>query len=154
MSDQQISLLEAIEARIDSEGFDSLTSYERQAFAVSWLFIEAFKGGLHQFFFNEAGRLADDAVRGLEMVGADRHADILQRAIALFPDGRIPHDLVKRRGLLTSLPDEIQWDRMDTLTKEFFQMAADHDVDALLRDYVFGHMNLFPSYHRNSSQSR
>src|SRR5438552_14195502 len=86
--------------RIESHGFESLTLSERASFGLTWLYRETYNGGLHQFFFNDAGKLASDALRGLEMVGAPITADILRRAMSVFPNGIVPPEQDDRREYL------------------------------------------------------
>ena len=86
--------------RIESHGFESLTLSERAFCGLMWLYLETNNGGLHQFFFNDAGKLAPDALRGLEMVGAPTTASILRRAMSVFPDSIVPADQTQRREFL------------------------------------------------------
>ena len=77
------------------------------------------------------------------MVGASKTADILRRAMSIFPDGRVPTDILERRELLCNLPDELQWDRLGELTTEFFQSSE--PVADLLDAYVQKHPEEFPT---------
>ena len=51
-------LIDRLYDRIKSGGLDSLNPEERAAFGMTWLFLETNNGGLSQFFFNDAGKLA------------------------------------------------------------------------------------------------
>lgn len=137
------SRMDRFYARIESHGFESLTLSERASFGLTWLYIETNNGGLHQFFFNDSGKLASDALRGLEMVGAPKTADILRRAMGIFPDSRVPADILERRELLCDLPEELQWDRLGELTTEFFQ--SPEQVADLLDACVQKHPEEFPT---------
>lgn len=137
------SRLDRFYERIESQGFESLTLSERASFGLTWLYMETNNGGLHQFFFNDAGKLAPDALRGLEMVGAPKTADILRRAMSIFPDSRVPVDILERRELLCGLPEELQWDCLGELTTEFFQSSE--PVAELLDAYVQKHPEEFPT---------
>jgi hypothetical protein len=135
--------IDLLYARIESDGIDALTQPERRLFALYWLYVETNNGGLHQFFFNDSGKFARDALEGLEMFGAAKTADILRRAIALFPQSQVPVDQLERRSVLCGLPDEIQWDRMGKLSDEFYQDKE--DVAQLTKSYMAAHPNLFPA---------
>ena len=69
-------------------------------------------GGFHQFFFNDAGKLAGDALRGLEFLGAEVTAGILRRAMAIFPGSVVPAGQKERREYmcdsLTDKQEELQ----------------------------------------------
>lgn len=129
--------------RIETHGFESLTLSERASFGLTWLYMETNNGGLHQFFFNDAGKLAPDALRGLEMVGAPATASILRRAMSVFPDGVVPPDQEQRRAFMCDSLTEDQEDLLSDLTTEFFQSRE--PVAELLDTYVQKHPEEFPT---------
>ena len=129
--------------RIESHGFASLTLSEQVSFALSWLFMETNNGGLHQFFFNDAGKLSAHALRGLEMVGAPATASILRRAMSVFPGGVVPEDQAQRREFLCESLRPEQERLLDELTTEFFQSRE--PVAELLDAYVAQHPQEFPT---------
>ena len=135
--------IDRLNERIESHGFESLTLSERASFGLTWLFMETNNGGLHQFFFNDAGKLAPDALRGLEMVGAPATASILRRAMCVFPDGVVPAEQAVRREFLCDAltPEEEQL--LSDLTTEFFQSRE--PVADLLTAYVEQHPQEFPT---------
>src|SRR5690242_16503188 len=109
MSAQRKSSLELLHEKIDASGIDSLTPSERWFYAISWFFLETNGNALHGYFFNHAGAHCREALEGLQRVGALRTADILRRAIAVFPAGDVPADHGRRQIVLCDLPDEVQW---------------------------------------------
>lgn len=135
--------MDRINERIESHGFESLTLSERASFGLTWLYMETYNGGLHQFFFNDAGKLALDALRGLEMIGAPMTASILQRAISMFPDGVVPSEQELRRSFLCHVLTEEQENALSDLTTEFFQSSE--PVSELLDTYILQHPGEFPT---------
>ena len=135
--------VERLSERIESHGFGSLTPSERASFGLTWLFLETNNGGLHQFFFNDAGKLAPDALRGLEMVRAPATASILRRAMSVFPDGVVPAELSERRQFLCEVLTPEQEKLLDGLTTEFFQSSE--PVADLFDAYVERHPEEFPT---------
>ena len=129
--------------RIESDGFESLTLSERASFGLMWLFIETNNGGLHQFFFNDAGKLAPDAHRGLEMVGAPATASVLRRAMSVFPNGVVPTDQAERREYLCEELTPEQEQLLDDLTTEFYNCAE--PVSELLDTYIDRYPEEFPT---------
>src|SRR5687767_8332242 len=140
---QPKSRMDRIYERIESHGFESLTLSERASFGLTWLYMETNNGGLHQFFFNDAGKLAPDALRGLEMVGAPATASILGRAMTVFPDGVVPPDQEQRREYLCDSLTPEQEQLLSDLTTEFFQSSE--PVADLLDAYVQKHPEEFPT---------
>jgi hypothetical protein len=129
--------------RIQSHGFESLTPSERASFGLMYLFLETNNGGLHQFFFNDAGKLASDALRGLEMVGAPATADIFRRAMSVFPNGLVPADQTERREFLCEALTPEQEKLLDELTQEFYRSSE--PVAELLDRYIDQHPAEFPT---------
>ena len=129
--------------KIALHGFESLTVSERAAFALVWLYRETNNGGLDQFFFNDSGKLASDALRGLEMVGAPITADILNCAMSVFPDGVVPMELAARRNYLCDVLSPEQKELLDQLTDKFFK--GTEPVQELLHTYMKGHPDEFPT---------
>jgi hypothetical protein len=97
---------------------------------------------LHGYFFNHSGGYCREALQGLNIVGAVRTADILRRAMAVFPGGNVPVDNAERQLLLCDLPEEVQWDLLGELTDELF--AEREDVAGLVEKYVAAHRDEFP----------
>jgi hypothetical protein len=129
--------------RIKTHGFESLTLGERSAFALHWLYIEVNNGGFDQFFFNDAGKLAGDALRGLEVIGAPVLAGILRRAMSVFPDGVVPAEQIKRREFLCDLLTDDQAELLEELDTEFYNLSE--PVSDLLAAYVKQHPEEFPT---------
>jgi hypothetical protein len=135
--------IDRIYDRIDSHGFESLTPSERASFGLTWLYRETYNGGLDQFFFNDAGRLAANALRGLEMGGAPATASILRRAMSVFPDSVVPSEQSDRREFLCEVITPEQEKLLDDLTTEFYQ--SPEPVAELLEAYIQKHPEEFPT---------
>lgn len=144
MSDTTTSKIDELFAKIERSGLDSLTESERCCFGIFWLFREVNNGGFHTFFFNDAGRFACEALAGLEKVGAHKTADIVRRAIDVFPDAKVPADQEARRSVLSNLPEESQWDSLGELSDEFF--ASNEDVAGLVNGYISKNPEEFPTF--------
>jgi hypothetical protein len=128
--------------RIGLHGFESLTPSERASFGMTCLFLETNNGGLDQFFFNNAGELASDALRGLEMVGATVTASILRRAMVVFPDSIVPAETVQRRAFLCDALSPEHAKLLSDLTREFYKSTE--PVADLFNAYVEQHPEEFP----------
>jgi hypothetical protein len=136
------SPIERLYEQIEAHGFDSLTPSERWFFAISLFTMETNGNAMHGYFFNHAGRYCQEALHGFELVGAAHTADILRRAISIFPKDEVPTDHGERQNILCDLPDEVQWDYLGKLTTELFNQTE--DVAELVEKYVAAHKNEFP----------
>lgn len=149
MSDSEKRPIDLLYEKIEAGGLESLTESERWLFALTWLGLETNSGGLHQFFFNDAGKFAADAVLGLDTIGASKSADVLRRAIGLFPRGHVPTDQTERRRVLNRLPENVQWKALgEELTREFWAACAEDQWAQRASDYVASHRDLFPALHQ------
>jgi hypothetical protein len=143
MGEHPPNKIDELMKRLQSAGYRSFTPGERVFLSLWWFQAETNNGGLHQFFFNDSGAYVDDTLQSLELVGASKTADILRRAMTIFPDGRVPADILKRRKTLCDLPDELQWDRLGALTSELFQ--THESIAERYQEYAQQHPSEFPS---------
>lgn len=131
-----IALSDLVFPRWDRDGYEALTPPERVAYCIDALEREVNNGGFQQFFANSSGDTAADTLSALEALGAAATADLLRRAIGVFPDARPPVDREQRIDLLEQLPADAAatWSRLDD---EFYRYPD--DLPALLRQYVAEH---------------
>lgn len=66
------------------EKFAALSRGLRMLWSTLLLDGEVNNGGFNQFFFNNSGQFAMDAVEGFRLIGAEQHAQLTEEAIALF----------------------------------------------------------------------
>jgi hypothetical protein len=67
---------------------------------------EVINGGFGQFFANASGEHAVETLKALRLVGATLSADLLAKALALFPGSVVPADPERRNELLRELEAE------------------------------------------------
>jgi uncharacterized protein DUF4375 len=127
--------VERVSERIDEGRIDELSDLERHVHAIWSLEGEVNNGGFEQYFSNSAADFVEDAVAGLEAIGARCAAQIVVRATRLFPGEVVPGDAEERQSLLDSLPEE-ERRRLDALDEEFFKYPD--DLEHLMAEYVRG----------------
>ena len=79
---------------------------------------EVNNGGFDQYFYNSAGDRTAEAIRALEIVGAFKMADIVNRAAQMFPSGMPPKDRFERQATLLKLYPKAEAFRQ--LDEEFY----------------------------------
>jgi hypothetical protein len=146
------SPLELLQVKIDAYGIDALTPSERWFYAICWFILETNGNAMHGYFFNHAGAYCREALQGLELVGAHRTADILRRAIALFPRGNIPVDHGARQVALGDLGENVEWGVLSRLTDELF--AVKEGVAEMVESYVAAHRHEFPTLYAGNGSPR
>ncbi len=85
-------------------GFDNLLPEEKDYIMIWWLHAEVNNGSFHQYFSNETGDHALQALDGLKKCGATVGARLLQEAMDLFqPYGGYTRDWDVRNDRLAQL---------------------------------------------------
>jgi Domain of unknown function (DUF4375) len=98
-------------------------------------------GGLWQYYYNEGGVFAEQAVALLRTVGAPEHADVLARANRIaWPAGGIPSDEQARRAALQFVGES----RYDAVNRQW-QTAErqEQPLETIIERYVRAHPAAF-----------
>lgn len=90
-------------------------------------------GGLNQYFFNSSGDFAHETINSLKVIGANKTADILQKAIDQFPNKEVPKDRAARQVVLEKIEgtSNAVWEELD---QKFF--VYQDNLNNLNIDYV------------------
>jgi Domain of unknown function (DUF4375) len=106
--------------KADSKGEPSLSDTERRMLAVLGVEAEVNNGGFDQYFFNSTGDNAEVALVGLKEMGATATAELLERAMAVFPGSKPPADRFKRQELMQRIAAQSEpvWEKCDN---EFYK---------------------------------
>jgi len=97
------------------EDYDKLTEPQKLFYLNQNLEREINNGGFNQYFCNSSGDNAHETILSLKAIGADKTADILQKAIDQFPDKKVPKDRDERTeivGQIEEVADEV-WEELD-----------------------------------------
>ena len=111
-----------------------VSEVQKHLFAAHWCQSEVRNGGLHQFFSNDTGVLAPEAVEAFRLIGLEQCATALARAMQFFGN-TYPRERSTREDMLDDLenrqPDD--WDPFVEMDQVFysafknrnFELAAD-----------------------------
>ncbi|MCP5334876.1 MAG: DUF4375 domain-containing protein [Oceanospirillaceae bacterium] len=105
-------------------GYDGLTQSEKVFYCIDGFVRGMGNGGISQFFYDEAGVHASDAVLAFEAVKAGKIKQLLEQALACFPDTSIPADDDARDDLVSSLEENYS-EEWSAMTDVFFQNEAE-----------------------------
>lgn len=110
-----------------------LTEEQKIFFYNQSLEREINNGGFNQYFLNSSGDFAHQTVQSLQTIGANKTADILQNAIALFPGKITPQDRTERLEILEQIEEMADpiWENLD---QQFF--AYEDDLNTLNIEFV------------------
>lgn len=96
------TVLGALLYRLRAKPLERLGAVEKKLLAVDDLRAELNNGGFNQYFANAAGNQASLALQALREMGATQMAKVMQRAMAVFPNGRPPASLESRQKAMLS----------------------------------------------------
>jgi hypothetical protein len=109
----------------------TLSPAQVQFVALGGLRTEINNGGFHQYFFNTAGDLANEAIEAAERVAAPELADLLRRAAALLTVTEMSDRDARQDALEGIDPDEFE-----SLDDEYLALEQSRDLDELMRAVI------------------
>lgn len=117
----------------DDKDFESLNSIEKNILYIEMLEGQVNNGGFDQYFFNSSGEYAHETLIALKEIKAPKMAEILNRAITVFPTSPIPKDTEQRRKYMEDVPENISetWGKLDD---EFYKYPE--NLAGLVIEYV------------------
>jgi len=112
---------------------DKLTEEQKLFYYNQCLEREINNGGFNQYFFNSSGDFAHKTVQSLKTIGANKTADILQKAIDQFPNSNVPEDRTERQEILEQIQEtaDVVW---EDLSQKFF--SYEDDLNTLNIEFV------------------
>lgn len=102
-----------------SAEWESLSGLEQTLLLVYALELEVCNGGIHQYFINPAGDRWKETLRALERIEATRIAQILKKALTVFPQASPSTDHLTRDRQLRSISPEAEA-LLERLTDEYY----------------------------------
>ena len=122
-----------------TEEFDDLTPTQRQAYLAFWYDCEVQNGGHLQYFENEAGARAGDAVGALRAIGALCQAAVLAAAVQQRSDRE--RDAPSTAEQYVELARQGEFDHLDAKYG-----ACEPPLTAVLEHYLDAHEAEFLQY--------
>ncbi|MBI3417801.1 MAG: DUF4375 domain-containing protein [Verrucomicrobia bacterium] len=128
------------ELKLALRGIDGLSAPELRFYAMEDFERGVNMDGFSLYFYNDTGDYAEEALAGLKEAGAKKAADIMSRAMSVFPAGRVPRDKTERQRIhdtIASVASPV-WEQCG---KEFF--AGANSIEDALLSYVKAHKTEF-----------
>ena len=122
---------------------DDLTEGQRALIAIDWCQKEIRNGGIPQLLENTTGNLVPWAIRGFDLIGAEKYSAILSETSAML-GSEYPASKSARVKVYRAL-DQAQKARVDALENEFFRLldSPDDDLEKYRATYVRDHSDQF-----------
>jgi hypothetical protein len=120
------------------------TPRQRALYALHWTISEVSNGGFHQYFYNPTGYLAPEAITGAELLGAREYANVIRRAISIFPSEEALRDLDERQEILEQATDNPNA-FLSTLDDAFYALleSPTQNPDVFVGPYIEAHPEEF-----------
>jgi len=119
-----------------------LTKFSKQqqyVFAIDWYQSEVDNGGHKQFFFNATGIVFQEALDGLQAIGAYEFYKIMKEATVRMGNG-LSKDCSTRRFFL-----EDERPNFDDLDTKFYTLNKDAPLETLLKTHILKNKEKFYS---------
>lgn len=112
---------------------EKLNEVQKQFYYNQNLEREVNNGGFSLYFSNSSGDFAHQTIQSLLAIGANKTADILQKAIDQFPNHIVPEDRNKRLETIAQIAKTAgpQWEKLDN---DFY--VYEDDLNALNMEYI------------------
>jgi hypothetical protein len=127
------SMVDSIQAKERTTGYESLTPAEQVFFCVWELEAEINNGGFEQFYLNSSGDIAAYVPDALRAIGATHTASLVDQANAVVGSDGPPTDRDARTKLVEAL-DDSALDRFEQLDAAFLEYKD--NLSALLAEYM------------------
>jgi hypothetical protein len=122
---------------------ERLTPGQRALYALHWTRSEVENGGFHQYLRNPTGMLADEAIRGADLIGAHEFGDVVRSVLALFPNGRLLEKQEARISFLEQLSEE-ERARLRQLDDRFYDLMGHGPARSRLATYCSSYVRDHP----------
>lgn len=122
------------------DNMNKLTEEQKLFYYNQCLEREVNNGGFNQYFFNSSGDFAHMTIHSLQAIGANKTADILQKAIDLFPNGNVLNNRAERQKILEQMGEAADpiWEELDQM---FF--SYQDNLNKLNIEFVRRHKDKF-----------
>jgi len=94
---------------------DRLNESQKVLLIVENLEREINNGGFNQYYFNSSGNYANETIDALNKIGANKTAEIVEKANSEFKNGTVPKDRVERQNELELIEEKAEenWNKCD-----------------------------------------
>jgi hypothetical protein len=118
----------------------SLTAGRQAVFATWGLESEVNNGGFNQYFYNftSSGQYAEEARDGFKLIGANKLADLTERAIDMMTQNA-KHLSKFKDGTLESFSKSYEDNPLNNFDDEFYKLDKTENISQLRINYIKAH---------------
>jgi len=90
----------------ENKSFQNLSEPEKTFVLIDIFESEINNEGLYGFFYNTSGEFSHEVLQAFMTINACETSDILDKALRIFPELRVPKDIILRRQFMKNLTFE------------------------------------------------
>ncbi|MBN1510516.1 MAG: DMP19 family protein [Phycisphaerae bacterium] len=125
----------------EAEIVRSWTPGKRMLYATSQMEGEVNNGGFVQYFWNTENEFSQMALEGLQLIGAQKHADLMQRAMQIYKEEESQYFQHRTGDSIESLEQAEKNSALNRVDAEFYELTE--DLTALRVKFVREHLDEF-----------
>lgn len=125
----------------EAEIVRSWTPGKRMLYTTSQMEGEVNNGGFVQYFWNTENEFSQMALEGLQLIGAQKHADLMQRAMQIYKKEAGQYFQPRNRGSVDSFAQAEKNSALNRVDAEFYELTE--NLTALRVKFVREHLEEF-----------
>ena len=132
------------------ESIEKLNEHQKIFFYNQTIEREVNNGGFNQFYYNSSGDYAHETVESLKGIGAEKTAQIVNKANSQFPNNIVPKDRDERQDVLDQIENKANdnWEKLDV---DFCKY--EEDLNTLNMGYIKKHSEHFILNHTTTKST-
>jgi len=112
-----------------------LTKGQQAIFSIWMLQAEVNNGGFNQFYYNSSGQFSKMAKDGLELIGAKKNADLLEKVNKTYLDIKEELD-DKDNGTIESFSKSYDDNPLNDFDNQFYELEESENLDSIQIAYI------------------
>ncbi len=115
------------------QNLSKLNSSQQLVIVIENLEREINNGGFNQFYLNSSGNHSKETISYLNKIGANKTAEIVEKANSEWPNKQVPKDRIERIAILETIVEKAEpvWEECDQIFYEY-----QDDIAGLLMNFV------------------
>lgn len=112
-----------------------LTKGQQAIFSIWMLQAEVNNGGFNQFYYNSSGQFSEMAKDGLEFIGAEKFAELVEKANRTYSE--IKDELEsKNDGTIESFSESYEDNPLNDYDDKFYELEESENLDSIQIEFI------------------
>lgn len=120
----------------DLGALDKMSDGMRALYATWWLDAQVYSSGFDNYFQTVEGKLALEAIKGFELFGATKHADVVRKAVATLKADEHVNVEFEDKDMVDEIVENYEPSTFLDLDTEYMEVDNEEDVAAMRVEYI------------------